>query len=78
MEEETRKLREAEEIRELRRQLEEKERELIRQKLEIEEKNVCQFDRMFGVTRAKPFFLFSYDKTQELLGLKHENLHNFP
>jgi hypothetical protein len=41
----------------------------MRQKLEIEEKNVCQFDRMFGVTRAKLFFLFSYDKTQDLLGL---------
>ena len=30
------------------------------------------------MARAKLFFLFSYDKTQDLLGVKHEDLHNFP
>ena len=50
----------------------------MRQKLEIEEKAQCQFERLYGVKKAKLYFLFSYDKTSELLGLKPENLHNFP
>jgi hypothetical protein len=48
------------------------------QRLKFEEKNVCQFDRMFGVRNSELFFLFSQDKTLDLLSLKQENLFNFP
>jgi hypothetical protein len=50
----------------------------MKQRQEIEEKKLGEFDRMFGQRRANVYFLFSIDRTGELLGLTLENLHNFP
>jgi len=51
---------------------------LKKKEMELEEKKAPEFDRMFGVMKARLFFLFSYDNTGGLLGLVPENLNNFP
>lgn len=66
-----------EEVEELRRQLDVKEQELLRRQRELEEVKVNEFDRLFGVHKAKGYFYFA-DPMFKMLQIAHENLNNLP